>query len=135
MYLADSGRLGAELEEGFGPRADAVGMSEAEKRSALNANMATNAALGLGPGTFARAHGDRRWLVAQFEADDVVFHQALMVHASAGDRDPEGKIRLSCDVRYADRLHEYDARWDARWDAGVCPGRWAVGCGWFAVTR
>ncbi|GFZ43107.1 hypothetical protein JCM24511_00825 [Saitozyma sp. JCM 24511] len=35
-----------------------------------------------------------------------------MIHASSSNRDPSGHIRLSVDLRFADRDRPHDARWD-----------------------
>lgn len=75
--------------------------------------MGLQRALSLYSGIFARHEGKgRRWLISNNEAGDVVFHQWLMAHASLGNTDPGRRIRLSADLRYADRGHEYDERWD-----------------------
>ena len=37
---------------------------------------------------------------------------ADMIHSSARNRDPQGRIRLSADLRFADRERDHDTRWD-----------------------
>ncbi|KAK8870140.1 hypothetical protein IAR55_000710 [Kwoniella newhampshirensis] len=56
--------------------------------------------------------GGRRWLIGDYEAGDAVFHHSFMIHASGRNVDPEGRIRLSADLRFADRAAAYDRRWD-----------------------
>jgi ectoine hydroxylase-related dioxygenase (phytanoyl-CoA dioxygenase family) len=43
---------------------------------------------------------DRRWLIADYEAGDMVVHSPYMVHAATVNADPEGRLRLSTDIRY-----------------------------------
>lgn len=43
---------------------------------------------------------DTRWLTADYQPGDVVIHSPHMVHAALDNRDPEGRIRLSVDLRY-----------------------------------
>jgi len=57
-------------------------------------------------------HTKRRWLVGQYEAGDVVFHQCRMIHCSANNEDPEERIRFATDVRFTDRLMKFEDRWD-----------------------
>ncbi|GMK59219.1 hypothetical protein CspeluHIS016_0702340 [Cutaneotrichosporon spelunceum] len=111
IYLEDSVPLGAALEDSFAERARTAGFTEDEARNAFNAHMGPNGVLSSDPGEFARTHG-RRWLVGDYAAGDVVFHSPFMVHAASENVDPGGRIRLSCDLRYADREGRYDARWD-----------------------
>ena len=56
-----------------------------------------------------------RWLVADYEAGDIVVHSPYMVHASTGNVDPQGRIRLSTDIRYQRVRDEIDARWANHW--------------------
>jgi phytanoyl-CoA hydroxylase len=70
---------------------------------------------------FAAEH-DRKWLIADYEAGDVVFHHArksltrirshaVMVHSSAINRDEKQRIRLATDIRFANADAPYDDRW------------------------
>jgi phytanoyl-CoA hydroxylase len=76
---------------------------------------------------FAARH-ERRWLVSNYKAGkstcvlapsaadadfpgDVVFHHPCMIHCSARNLDPDNRIRLATDLRFADKRHPYDARW------------------------
>lgn len=76
---------------------------------------------------FAARH-QRRWLVSNYKAGkstyvlapsaadvdfpgDVVFHHPCMIHCSARNLDPDNRIRLATDLRFADKHHPYDARW------------------------
>ncbi len=56
-----------------------------------------------------------RWLVADYEAGDMVVHSPYTIHASLDNTDPEGRIRLSTDIRYQNVRDEIDARWNNHW--------------------
>jgi hypothetical protein len=58
---------------------------------------------------------DTRWLVADYEAGDMVVHSPYMVHASTMNVDPNRRIRLSTDIRYQRVRDEIDARWTNHW--------------------
>lgn len=58
---------------------------------------------------------DRRWLVADYEAGDLVIHNAYMVHASVDNTSPSGRMRLSTDIRYQAASAPIDVRWQNHW--------------------
>jgi ectoine hydroxylase-related dioxygenase (phytanoyl-CoA dioxygenase family) len=58
---------------------------------------------------------DTRWLVADYEAGDMVVHSPYMVHAATMNADPLGRIRLSTDIRYQRVSDEIDVRWQNHW--------------------
>lgn len=113
IYLENSCGIGDKIEAEFTARAKAGGLTEEEAKSAFNSNMMATGLLSSDPGAFAAEHGGHRWLVGNYEAGDVVFHSAMMLHAASVNTDPLDRIRLSCDLRFGDREGEYDARWDA----------------------
>ena len=55
----------------------------------------------------------RRWLAADFEAGDVVFHSPRIVHASLDSTAPEP--RISTDVRFIPVGDDPDPRWCRPW--------------------
>jgi len=113
IYLENSAELGKEFEDGFGRMCDDKGMPEEDRRSAHNSNMTQKGGLAWDAGEFARSQGrGRRWLIGDYEAGDVVFHLMHTIHASGANRDPEGRIRFSVDLRFIDRDQEYDTRWN-----------------------
>jgi hypothetical protein len=61
---------------------------------------------------------DTRWLIADYEAGDMVVHSPYMVHASTMNVDPEKRIRLSTDIRYQCVRDEIDVRWNNHWSFG-----------------
>ena len=130
-YLADSARLGQAMEDDFSERAK--DLTPEEKVSAFNRNMATTGYLADHPDEFVEEHRrvaeqegtaskGYKWLIANFEAGDVVFHHPCTIHGSFGNDDPEGRIRLSTDLRFYDKK-EFDRgladnRWMNTWEAG-----------------
>lgn len=60
---------------------------------------------------------DSRWLMANYEAGDMVVHSPYMVHASTMNVNPQGRIRLSTDIRYQLVTDEIDQRWGKDWSA------------------
>ena len=58
---------------------------------------------------------DSRWLVNDYRAGDVVVHSAHLIHAALDNVDPEGRIRLSTDIRYQRVSDPIDWRWDNHW--------------------
>jgi ectoine hydroxylase-related dioxygenase (phytanoyl-CoA dioxygenase family) len=59
-----------------------------------------------------------RWLIADYEAGDVVLHSPYMIHASTTNQSVDGRIRLSTDIRYQNVEDEIDARWANHWSLG-----------------
>jgi ectoine hydroxylase-related dioxygenase (phytanoyl-CoA dioxygenase family) len=56
-----------------------------------------------------------RWLMADYEAGDMVVHGSYTIHASTVNRDPNGHMRLSTDIRYQRVRDEIDVRWANHW--------------------
>ena len=115
IYLEGSDRLGREMEAEFS-RQNAE-LSPEERISAYNKNMAEGGWVGKDLPTMADKF-DARWLAADFEAGDMVLHSAYTIHASLDNTDPEGRIRLSTDIRYQNVRDEIDARWGEHWSLG-----------------
>jgi len=124
IYLEKGAELGQAIEDDFTQRAEHF--TPEEKISAFNQNMTRIGILSNNPPEFEEAHrhiaekaglADReyKWLIANYEAGDVVFHHPCSVHASCSNEDPEGKIRLSTDLRFYDKKD---------WDAGTADERW-----------
>lgn len=58
---------------------------------------------------------DTRWLLAKYEAGDMVVHSPYMIHASTMNVNPEGRMRLSTDIRYQLVADDIDKRWGQDW--------------------
>jgi ectoine hydroxylase-related dioxygenase (phytanoyl-CoA dioxygenase family) len=58
---------------------------------------------------------ETRWLIADYQAGDMVVHSPYLVHASLNNTDPDGRMRLSTDIRYQRKVDPIDARWQNHW--------------------
>lgn len=111
IYLEQGHKLGAELEAEFTAKAKASGLDDEQTRSAFNQNMMHGGMLASGPVAFGKQF-NRRWLVTDYQAGDVVLHHSYMIHASTMNFDEEGVIRVGTDLRFVDKRRPYDTRWD-----------------------
>jgi ectoine hydroxylase-related dioxygenase (phytanoyl-CoA dioxygenase family) len=59
-----------------------------------------------------------RWLVADYDAGDMVIHSPYMIHAATLNRDPLNRTRLSTDIRYQRAGDSIDQRWAQNWVPG-----------------
>ncbi|KIW10727.1 hypothetical protein PV08_10026 [Exophiala spinifera] len=120
IYLEKGHTLGAEIEKQFTKKAKVSGLSDEEAKNAFNQNMMRTGLLADGPSEFGKRY-NRRWLLAEYEAGDVVLHNAYMIHASTINYDRDNKIRLGTDLRFVDQSKPWDTRWakDYRFDDGV----------------
>ena len=115
VYLEGSDAVGREMETEFA-RQNAT-LSPEERISAYNKNMAEGGWVGKDLPAMADKF-NARWLAADYEAGDMVVHSPYMIHASTDNRDAEGRIRLSTDIRYQNVRDEIDARWNNHWTLG-----------------
>ena len=115
VYLEHSDRTGREMEAEF-TRQNAE-LSPEERISAYNQNMSEGGWVSKDLPALAEKFNSR-WLAADYEAGDVVIHSPYMIHASTNNADPEGRIRLSTDIRYQNVRDEIDARWSDHWSLG-----------------
>lgn len=115
MYLSTGKELGQQIEADFDARSAAFPQSE--RINAYNVNMAEHGFLSNDAGAFLanEAGGKGKWLVSDFEAGDVVFHDPYMVHGSTSNQDEQGRIRLSTDLRFAELGSDFDQRWMQDW--------------------
>lgn len=79
IYLEKSVPLAQSIEDDFTKRAESF--TPEERINAFNANMMKGGVLSQDSQEFIQAHGGRKWLVADYEAGDVVFHHPYMVCA------------------------------------------------------
>ncbi|KAI5475233.1 hypothetical protein MNV49_001713 [Pseudohyphozyma bogoriensis] len=108
LYLEKSVDLGLEIENEFTEMNK--GLTEKERLSAFNVNMVERGFLTPNAPGFSTKHS-KKWLVGNYEAGDVVFHHPCAIHCSSTNNDPEGRIRLATDLRFADREQKHDERW------------------------
>lgn len=128
LYLEKSSSLGREIEADFTERAR--DFTDEEKINAFNAHMERTGSFAQDAELFAQQMEERnsgaaddknssrrpRWLVADYEAGDVVFHDPYMIHGAVKNEDDRGRIRLSCDLRFYEKGAAADERWmNAHW--------------------
>lgn len=111
VYLEGSDRIGREMEAEFA--AKNADLTPEERISAYNKNMTEGGWVGKDLPDMAERF-DARWLIAHYEAGDMVVHSAYMIHAATVNAHP-AKIRLSTDIRYQRVRDEIDARWGHHW--------------------
>jgi ectoine hydroxylase-related dioxygenase (phytanoyl-CoA dioxygenase family) len=111
IYLEGSDALGRKMEADFSVRN--ASLPPEERISAYNKNMNTG---WLTKDVAALAEkANARWLMADYEAGDMVVHSAYMVHAATQNVDPLNRIRLSTDIRYQLVSEKIDPRWANHW--------------------
>lgn len=111
VYLEGSDRIGREMEAEFA--AKNAELAPEERINAYNKNMTEGGWVGKDLPDMADRF-DTRWLIADYEAGDMVVHSAYMIHAATINTHPT-KIRLSTDIRYQRVRDEIDARWGQHW--------------------
>jgi ectoine hydroxylase-related dioxygenase (phytanoyl-CoA dioxygenase family) len=115
VYLEGSHAIGVRMEEEFSRKS--LDLSAEEKISAFNRNMTEGGWVSKDLPDMAERF-DTRWLVADYEAGDVVLHSPYMIHASTTNQSASNRIRLSTDIRYQNVDDEIDARWGNHWALG-----------------
>ena len=113
MYLEKSCELGEQIEERFKERQEKEKMPREERVSAFNRHMGELGHLSHNATEWAGSDGNgKRWLVADYEAGDVVFHHPWMIHSASRNTNREGKIRLATDLRFYEEGANADERWN-----------------------
>jgi ectoine hydroxylase-related dioxygenase (phytanoyl-CoA dioxygenase family) len=112
VYLEGSHALGRRMEAEFA--AENAALSPEERVSAFNKNMSETGWISKNLPEMADRF-DKRWLVADYEAGDVVLHSPYTIHAATTNADPDGIMRLSTDIRFQNVRDEIDARWNNHW--------------------
>ena len=112
VYLEGSDAFGRRMEAEF--TAMNTDLPPEERISAYNKNMAEGGWLTKDlPALAERA--DARWLVADYQAGDVVVHSAYTIHAALTNKHPDRRMRLSTDIRYQCLFDTIDERWSRPW--------------------
>ena len=126
MYLENSDDIGKEMEADFMDRA--TDFTPEERINGFNKNMARDGQLShnvkdmndsLFAGTFTGTNVSkgkkRKWVIGNYEAGDVVFHNPYLIHGAVKNEDPLGRIRLSTDLRFYEEGAALDKRWMQFW--------------------
>ncbi|KAI4287408.1 MAG: hypothetical protein L6R35_003331, partial [Caloplaca aegaea] len=100
MYLENSTSLGKDLEADFLRKAEHL--PKQERIDAFNKFMTDDGFMSHDAVEFREEHKEKagRWLVGDYEAGDVVFHNPWMIHAATKNEDERGRIRLASDLRF-----------------------------------
>lgn len=112
VYLEGSDAWGRRMEAEY--QSNSTHLTPEERVSAYNRYMDNSGWMGKDLAALADKI-DTRWLVADYEAGDMVIHSPYMVHAATMNVDPTGRMRLSTDIRYQRVQDEIDARWQNHW--------------------
>jgi hypothetical protein len=112
IYLEGSDAVGRQLEAEF--NAQNQDLPPEERINAYNKNMSDTGWLTKDLPALADKVNSR-WLMADYEAGDMVVHSAYMIHASTANTDPGRRMRLSTDIRYQLVRDAIDPRWVHDW--------------------
>jgi hypothetical protein len=112
VYLEGSHALGARMEAEF--TRNALDLTPEERISAYNRNMTEGGWVSKDLPDMAERF-NARWLIADYEAGDIMIHSPFMIHASTTNFDPHNRIRLSTDIRFQNVNDEIDIRWNNHW--------------------
>jgi hypothetical protein len=115
IYLQGSDVVGRQLESEF--RVKNATLPPEERISAYNRNMRENGWISTNLVEMANRF-QSRWLIADYEAGDMVIHSPYMIHAATLNHDPLERARLSTDIRYQRVDEPADARWANNWTLG-----------------
>ena len=115
IYLENSDALGRQMEAEF--RVKNADLPPEERISAYNRNMRENGWISTNLVEMANRFKSR-WLIADYEAGDMVIHSPYMIHAATHNNDPLNRIRLSTDIRYQCVDDAIDQRWAKNWAVG-----------------
>jgi phytanoyl-CoA hydroxylase len=108
IYLENSMPIGIKMEENWAKEADIL--PPEEKVSAYNKIMTDGARCAKDASELSDST-QRKWMVTNYKAGDVIFHQSFMIHGSSQNQDPNNRIRLGTDIRYTDGKKKIDQRW------------------------
>jgi ectoine hydroxylase-related dioxygenase (phytanoyl-CoA dioxygenase family) len=112
IYLEGSDGWGRTMEAEFSVKnAD---LSPEERLSAYNRNMNEGGWLTKNVPELAERL-NTRWLMADYEAGDMLVHSPYMIHASTMNENAEGRMRLSTDIRFQRASDRIDPRWQNHW--------------------
>ena len=112
VYLKNSHAIGVAMEKEFSIKA--ADLSPEERTNAYNRNMTEGGWVSKNLPEMADKF-DTQWLAADYQAGDVVLHSPFMIHASTNNASPQGRLRLSTDIRFQNVDDEIDARWSNHW--------------------
>ncbi len=112
IYLERSDAVGRQMEAEF--RMKNSHLPPQERISAYNRNMRENGWISTNLVDMADRFKSR-WLIADYEAGDMLIHSPYMIHAATQNRDSLNRMRLSTDLRFQRTDDTIDPRWTKSW--------------------
>lgn len=112
IYLERSDAVGRQMEAEFSVKN--AHLPPEERISAYNRNMREGGWVSTDLVEMANRF-DSRWLIADYEAGDMVIHSPYMIHAATRNHDPLCRMRLSTDIRFQCIDDDIDQRWANHW--------------------
>lgn len=112
IYLEHSDAVGRQMEAEFSVKN--ASLPPEERISAYNRNMREAGWISTDLVNMAQRFKSR-WLIADYEAGDMVIHSPYMIHAATQNRDPLNRMRLSTDIRFQRAADSVDPRWANHW--------------------
>lgn len=108
MYLEKSMDIGQATEAEFAR--NALNLKDQERVSVFKKNKNDGAFLSRDAVVYGKESKRKcsRWLIAEYEAGDVIFHNPWMVHAICKNKDPNKKIRPATGLSFVDPEKPYD---------------------------
>ncbi len=113
LYLEGSETIGRKLEAEFQTATAAL---PPEKRRSAYQSPGDTGWFSLDLAKVAREY-KTRWLMANYEAGDMVVHSPYILHASTTNQSTTGRMRLSTDLRYQPATENLDPRWNNHWSS------------------
>ncbi len=112
IYLEHSDTVGRQMEAGF--RVKNANLPPEERISAYNRNMREAGWISTNLVAMADRF-DSRWLIADYEAGDMVIHSPYMIHAATQNNDALNRCKFSTDIRFQQVDDAIDPRWTKHW--------------------
>ncbi len=112
IYLENSDALGRKMEAEFSLKNADLPLEE--RINAYNRNMRDGGWISTNLVEMAHRF-QSRWLIANYDAGDMVIHSPYMIHAATQNNDDLNRIRLSTDIRYQRVDDTIDQRWAKNW--------------------
>lgn len=112
MYLEGSHLEGVKLEKEFSLKNS--NLSREEQINAFNKNMTEGGWISKDFPDLANKFNSK-WLIANYEAGDVLLHSPYLIHASTNNESQSNRIRLSTDIRFQNVNDKIDTRWSNHW--------------------
>jgi ectoine hydroxylase-related dioxygenase (phytanoyl-CoA dioxygenase family) len=111
IYLEESPELGRKIEAEYLKKT--TNLPHSQRVSAYDGGQ-WNGWLFEDLANVARQSG-KRWLLANYEAGDMVVHSPYILHAALTNQDSQSRMRLSTDIRYQRVAEPIDRRWANHW--------------------